>query len=322
MTESIVNEEPATPPTVPRFVRALNSVAESAGFTTDVHVGRIWAHDPGPYLISIWRGSREAFSRLNFLPANVHARFHTNTKGGKICWPSWQGTALLYGAVSCSAAGVEFHLQEEIPKTVRVAGELEEIQYNDRTAYHGARAALIAAGVCSSAQFPEKHSIKRYAENSGERARKTHWSTQRQLDGLYIHSIETEESRLRRVAKLEQYAAQWKVDTSSAPAEIEFKSAADYRDLLVDFTLRFWFALSRQIGHNGPAGPFCYSREAIEALTAGMCDVYHALLEGQVETVREPLDRDRMKAVQMAQSDAKFQHFIQAAAGKPSSGLQ
>ena len=203
MTRSIVNEEPATPLTVPRFVRALNRVAESAGFSTDVHVGNIWVHDSGPYLISTWRGSPEAFSRLKFLPKSEHVRIHT--PGGKLQWPCGP-TALLYGTMGFAANAVEFRLQAEIPKAVRVAGEIEQIDYHDRTAYHGTRAALIAAGVCSDSQFPGKRNIKRCAENWGEAAKRTHWSTQRQLDGLYVHSVETTVSKGRRIAELAQYA--------------------------------------------------------------------------------------------------------------------
>lgn len=202
----MVNNKP-TPPAqlrVPRFVRALNDIAERAGFATEVGIGKIWENDEAPYIVSTWRGTRSAFLRLKFLPSFILGKVHG---GGVITWPQEPDYryCVIRGVMEVQRSRLELRLSGgPIPNAIRTDDEVEIVEYADQTAYHGSKDALMAAGICTEKQLPSETQRRRRKGSCQPSGEGRYWSTRRQLDDSFIHWLETEAKCKQRRAEEEK----------------------------------------------------------------------------------------------------------------------
>lgn len=198
--KSVKNSTPPAP--TPRFVGLVNRLAQEAGFLVHVAVEPLWPDDE-PRIVATWRVSKEAFLRLKFLSPTARAKV---AKGGIIAWPDrdeWH--TVVYGSLRVDGPAVELRLSGgEVPRSIRTEGAIEITEYDDEIAHHGTKDALIAAGICTAKQFPDKNMRKSRADFSQPERQ---WRTRRYPDGSYVHSVETPETHARRLREAEEALA-------------------------------------------------------------------------------------------------------------------
>ncbi|MBI3918998.1 MAG: hypothetical protein HY322_18555 [Betaproteobacteria bacterium] len=315
-------------PLIPGFVRSLNATAEAAGFSVDVSVRpfRVRAQgrtehddDASPKIVSTWQGPPAAFRRLTFLP--VSTRRITSPKF-TIGWPNRHGHSVLLADGHFS--GRKYTLEVDggdIPKAIRPQGDVEVIECSDECAYYGSQEALIAAGICTSQQFPVKR-IQR-GDHWGEKA--PQWITIRHPDGSYVHWRETDSAHAQRKAlrAQESQAAESATSrgTSRGDGYAGFHSIDEFRPIftlalgmhtkLMSDGLEKLRAIKSRDGHI-----YGVSREsqqrirlAIEELEVEIRDAqlyrqkFDARTEGEKDAARQ--------AVAQAERDPAFRSFMQ-----------
>jgi hypothetical protein len=193
---------------IPRFVRGLNVIAERAGFRHETHVGKLHWDGDEQHLIAVWRGSRRAFRRLTFLPPTHLRKAHT---GGGISWPEPPHMRpIILGIVEISGKGIRFTLSfGPPPRAIRTQGNLEIVEYCDWYAYCGAKEELMATGICTEKQFPDKNMCKNSRYDSGGLPE---WKMRRYPNGSFVFWRETDaaaEARHREWVEQRRAIDEW-----------------------------------------------------------------------------------------------------------------
>ena len=202
---------------VPRFVHNLNAIAAAAGFSIEGNsVGKFHKNDDHQSIITTWRGSRAALRALTFLPLSIRERGHISDSGVTVSWPDspWSNPIFL-ALCRTSCKGIELAVNGgPLPKMIRHQGDLEIIEYDNGTAYHGTKQALIAAGICDGKRLPGKQWSKSIPYSAPDTDQK--WRAKRHPDGMFVYWLETEEACKRRNDEYKAYTRQQSSSVSIA----------------------------------------------------------------------------------------------------------
>lgn len=190
---------------IPRFVRALNAVAEKAGFTVNLDgLGRPRSDYEEDVIVSTWSGSRRAWKALDFLP---HTVWKVGYEGGVVQWPLSNANVILRGFLSVEKNRIVVKVDGgPAPRSLRKCGAIEIAEYDDCTAHHGTMKALIASGTCVEKHFPGSARVtKRDGGDPWTSPPTRAWWTAKYPDGSYVHRVETDSALATRTARYEEY---------------------------------------------------------------------------------------------------------------------
>lgn len=329
--DTIRSRKQASAP-IPGFVRSLNATAEEAGFTVEAPTfAKFYADDQTPSIISLWRGSITAFDRLTFLPESVRMRRPAGADR-KASWltVSWPGSLHAEHLIFCAhlqVVGSSIVLEVNggpPPKAIVAHGAVEMVVYDDEFAYFGSNEALIAAGTCTTEQFPKSRGQKtsyRWMDDPDV----LKWRTSRLPDGRYVHWRENEKARARRCAKRSN--ASTPPPAARGDGLSDFSSIDDFRSIFtlalcmhskhIPDALQKLRAIKSRDGHIYGVSSESEERirDALEELEAEIRDakLYRKRFDARTEEEKEAA----RQAVASAERDGAFHTFLQGLNLKP-----
>lgn len=230
----------APPLEVPRFARNLNRLAEEKGLAVKVRTAARDYGDLERRLWALWKGPTDTFYALGLLQPSQRLPL----KEGVLSIPSHVGPfpeyALLTGYLMVEDGTATWELDfGPADYELEQRGQIEVITYADETLYHGAPAALVAAGI-------DKRRVTLGKRPSSASARFNYphpaWRSRRQPDGTIVHRVESPSASARRLAKErleQQYAAEYRQSLSTSldrPPTPAATAQRPYLRLVIDNT--------------------------------------------------------------------------------------
>jgi hypothetical protein len=223
---------------VPRYVRALEALGARRGFSVSIAIAPVQGYERKvEHLVGEWRGSWRQFLSLKFTVLS----FRRPLIGGAIVVRT--NSPIRDGYVEMDGKVVKF-LPDfgPVPVGIQHSGVIEIIRYEERVAFHGSMAALIAAHVPKARLIPPPLRTWR-AGSSKEPFGECRWSSRRQPDGSIVYTVDTEQAERARKARIvdgerrmqeyEQKCARWERERSLEPAATE-PQRPSYLRLVVD----------------------------------------------------------------------------------------
>ena len=212
---------PAEPLTVaqarlPRHMAAFNALAERHGLIVEVVI-EPYDGETADNIFARWTGTKEQLFAVGlFTPSQQRLPINR----GAIIVPStinWDHRPLLRGYISVEGSKVIYEVDfGPVPIQVVTRGDLEVCVYENGASYHGTAEALIHQGVCDASQLPLGKVRWNRDHPHGIDYEGPRWYSRRQPDGTFLHWLETEAARQKRVAEWNERMGAYQTRTRAA----------------------------------------------------------------------------------------------------------
>lgn len=292
---------PATALLIPRFVHILNAMARKCGLAVDAGMrdpnpSESWDNQGRPQLVVIWRGTAKQLRETGLFPKSYH--FPTGDLG-QFRFSFWR-KGRMFKEGRCWRIEVDCG---ECPIHIEQQGAIEVIHYEEETAFHGTRDALIAAKVCAAKHLPLKRVNKCWY--SGRR-----WDAHKFHDGTYLFTLENEEVFKKRQDDERQEERARQQPSSEGHERREPTTAEEFRERLENPAKYFLYILHQIAVLSAPNAPFRFDHDTLNELREQMAAIMLTIRDGKIIKLREPVNLDRLQAITAAESDPNFQRFL------------
>ena len=213
---STPERSPIEPLLLPRHMAALNAIAAKQSLSVVVTV-ESYEGETARNILARWSGTREQLFAVGlFTPTQQRLPLSRGT----IIVPSsvnWHRYPLLRGYVSVDGPNVVYEVNfGPVPRQIEARGDIEVCLYDDGASYHGSADALIHLGVCNASQLPLGRVRWNRDHPKGPFYEGQKWFSRRQPDGTFLHWLESEAARQKRVYESQERRKTSRAETAAS----------------------------------------------------------------------------------------------------------